>query len=59
MVDEISEEMEKELDDVLLTNLAEYEQYRNKHIGTKLIEAVENYHKNKGFQNINLTTYSF
>ena len=35
------------------------EEYRNKHIGTKLIETVENYFKNKGFENINLTTYNF
>lgn len=35
------------------------EKYRNKHIGTKLIETVENYYKDKGFENINLTTYNF
>ena len=35
------------------------EEYRNKHIGTKLIETVENHFKNKEFENINLTTYSF
>ena len=35
------------------------EEYRNKHIGTKLIETVENHFKNKGFENINLTTYNF
>lgn len=35
------------------------EEYRNRHIGTKLIETVENHFKNKGFENINLTTYSF
>lgn len=32
---------------------------RNDDIGTKLIEAVENHFKNKGFENINLTTYAF
>lgn len=36
-----------------------FEEYRNKHIGTKLIETVEKYYKNKGFENINLTTYNF
>lgn len=35
------------------------EQYRNKKIGSKLIEKVEKYYKNKGFENINLTTYDF
>ena len=35
------------------------EEHRNKHIGTKLIETVENHFKNKEFENINLTTYSF
>ena len=36
-----------------------FEEYRNKHIGTKLIETVEKYYKNKEFENINLTTYNF
>ena len=35
------------------------EEYRNKHIGSKLIETVENYFRDKGFENINLTTYDF
>lgn len=35
------------------------EQYRNKHIGSKLMKTVENYYENKGFENINLTTYGF
>lgn len=35
------------------------EEYRGKQIGTKLIRAVEQYHQNKGFKNINLTTYGF
>ena len=34
------------------------EEYRNKHIETKLIETVENHFKNKGFENINLSTYN-
>ena len=35
------------------------EEYRNKHIGSKLVEEVEKYFENKGFENINLTTYEF
>lgn len=45
--------------EVHISDLIIYEEYRNKHIGTKLVEAVENYHKDKGFQNMNLTTYDF
>lgn len=35
------------------------EEHRNKHIGTKLVQAVEDYFRDKGFENINLTTYGF
>lgn len=45
--------------EVHISDLIVYKQYRNKHIGKKLVEAVENYHKNKNFENINLTTYAF
>jgi len=45
--------------EVHIGDLVVLEKYRNKHIGTKLVEAVENYYKNKGFENINLTTYNF
>ena len=45
--------------EVHISDLIVYEQYRNKHIGSKLVEAVENNYKDKGFQNINLTTYNF
>ena len=45
--------------EVYIDDLIVLEEYRNKHIGTKLIETVENYFKNKGFENINLTTYNF
>lgn len=45
--------------EIYIENLIVLEEYRNKHIGTKLIETVENYFKNKGFENINLTTYNF
>ena len=45
--------------EVHISDLIIYEKYRNKHIGTKLVETVENYFENKGFENINLTTYGF
>lgn len=45
--------------EVYIDDLIVLEEYRNKHIGTKLIETVENYFKNKEFENINLTTYKF
>jgi len=45
--------------EVHISDLIIYEQYRNQHIGTKLIEAVEEHFKNKEFENINLTTYNF
>lgn len=45
--------------EVHIGDLIILEEYRNKHIGTKLMETVENYYKNKGFENMNLTTYSF
>ena len=45
--------------EVNISDLIICKQYRNKHIGSKLVETVENYHKNKNFENINLTTYAF
>ena len=45
--------------EVHIGDLIILEDYRNKHIGTKLVEMVENYYKDKGFENMNLTTYSF
>ncbi len=45
--------------EVHISDLIVLEQYRNKHIGTKLMEAVENFYKNKNFENMNLTTYAF
>ena len=45
--------------EVHITDLIVFEEYRNKHIGTKLVKEVENYYKDKGFENINLTTYAF
>jgi len=45
--------------EVHIADLIIYEEYRKKHIGTKLMETVENYYKDKGFHNMNLTTYAF
>ena len=45
--------------EVHIGGLIVLEEYRNKHIGTKLVEEVEKYFANKGFENINLTTYEF
>lgn len=45
--------------EVHIADLIIHEQHRKKRIGSQLIEAVENYYKGKGFENINLTTYNF
>lgn len=45
--------------EVHMGDLIIFEEYRNKHIGTKLVKTVEEHYKNKGFENINLTTYNF
>ena len=45
--------------EVHISDLIVLEEYRNKKIGSKLIETVEKHFKNKGFENINLTTYAF
>lgn len=45
--------------EVHISDLIILEEYRNKKIGSKLVETVENHYKNKGFENINLTTYKF
>jgi len=45
--------------EVHIGDLIVLEQHRNKHVGTKLVEETINYHKDKGFENINLTTYEF
>ena len=45
--------------EVHVADLVILEEYRKKHIGTKLIQTVEENFKNKGFENINLATYSF
>ena len=45
--------------EVHISELIVVEEYRNKKIGTKLVKAVEDFYKDKGFENINLTTYGF
>lgn len=45
--------------EVHINDLIVYEQYRNKHVRSKLMDAVENHHKHRGFLNINLSTYHF
>ena len=45
--------------EVHIGDLIVLEEYRNKHIGSKLVKEVEKYFENKGFENINLTTYEF
>lgn len=45
--------------EVHIGDLIVLEEYRNNNIGTKLVEKVEKYYKDKGFENINLTTYKF
>ncbi len=45
--------------EVYIEDLIILQQYRNKHIGSKLIKSVEEFFKDKGFENINLTTYNF
>lgn len=45
--------------EIHISDLVVVEEYRNKKIGTQLVKAVEDYYKDKGFDNINLTTYDF
>ena len=45
--------------EIHISDLIVLEEYRNKKIGTKLVKAVEDFYKDKGFENINLTTYDF
>lgn len=45
--------------EVHIADLIILEQHRNKNIGSQLIKCVEEYFKNKAFENINLTTYQF
>lgn len=45
--------------EVHISELVVLEQYRKKHIGTKLVEAVEKYCADSGFESITLSTYGF
>jgi GNAT superfamily N-acetyltransferase len=45
--------------EVYIGELIIVEQYRRQHIGSKLLEAVEDFYKGKGFENLNLSTYAF
>ena len=45
--------------EVHIGELIVVEEHRNKDIGSKLIQTVESYYKDKGLENINLNTYSF
>lgn len=46
-------------EEVHIGDLIVLEEYRKKHVGSDLIKTVEEYFKDKGFGNINLTTYGF
>ena len=46
-------------DEVHIGDLIVLKEHRHKHIGTQLVKYVEEYYKDKNFQNINLTTYEF
>ena len=43
--------------EIHINDLIVLEEYRNKKIGTELVKAVEDFYRDKGFENINLTTY--
>lgn len=45
--------------EVHIGDLIVLEKYRHMHIGSKLMNTVEEYFKDKGFENINLSTYAF
>ncbi len=45
--------------EVYIGDLIVLEEYRNQHVGSKLMNMVESYYKDKGFENMNLTTYGF
>ena len=46
-------------EEVHVADLLVLEEYRNKHIGSKLLETVYDHFKDKGYEHINLTTYRF
>ena len=46
-------------EEIHIGDLIVLEEYRKQHIGSQLVNKVEEYFKDKGFGNINLTTYGF
>lgn len=46
-------------DEIIIDQLVVVEKYRGKGIGTKLLNKVEEYHKNKGFNYISVFTHEF
>lgn len=45
--------------EVHISDFIVLEAYRRQHIGSRLLTTVENHFKDRGFNNINLTTYAF
>ena len=45
--------------EIHISDLIVLEEYRKKKVGSKLVKTVEEHFKDKGFKNINLTTYAF
>ncbi len=45
--------------EIYIDDIVVFKEYRNQGIGRKLLNAVENHYKNKGFNNINLVTNKF
>lgn len=45
--------------EVHISDLIVLKEYRKNHVGSSLVREVEEYFKNKEFENINLTTYGF
>ena len=45
--------------EVHISDLIVKEEYRGQHIGSKLLQTVEECFKDRGFDNMNLTTYAF
>ena len=46
-------------EEIHIGDLIVLEEYRKNHIGSQLVKQVEEHFKDKGFGNINLTTYGF
>ena len=45
--------------EIHISDLIVLEEYRKKHIGSKLVKAVEEYYKDKGFENMNFKLQNF